>query len=181
VSRAGSAASSSFGRSSGVSSPRRTRSVRTSGRRWLSWWNDSSYTHVCAPSSIVTLIATSDWRRAARQRIAVTPPRNRTASWNPPPVDARSRRNRNASRKFDLPEAFGPTRNTRSWMAASAEAKFFQFFSVIRRILIPCPRTTARSRVPLSASSSRSLGAAEASGAMNDTHAIAPSRSPRWR
>ena len=46
-----------------------------------------------------------------------------TASSNPPPTAARSCRNRIASRKFDLPEAFGPTRNVRPARSTSTRGE----------------------------------------------------------
>ena len=61
--------------------------------------------------------------------MAFTPPRRRMASWRPPPGEARSRKNRKASRRLDLPDAFGPTRNIRFCMETSVVEKFFQFRS----------------------------------------------------
>src|SRR5262249_16720097 len=55
----------------------------------------------------------SAYLRAVRDRRPVTPPRRRTASCKPPPTATRSRKKRKASNRFDLPEAFGPTRKTR--------------------------------------------------------------------
>src|SRR5437867_988502 len=51
------------------------------------------------------------------------------ASWKPPPSATRSWRNRKASRRLDLPEAFGPIRNTRPCSATCTRTKFLQFAS----------------------------------------------------
>jgi hypothetical protein len=65
--------------------------------------------------STTTFTAISVCWRAARHLIERTPPRRPIASRNPPPAEARSRRNRNISRKLDFPDALGPTRKTRLW------------------------------------------------------------------
>jgi hypothetical protein len=79
-----------------------------------------------------------DMRVATRcqNRRVETPPRLRTASCNPPPTETMSRRNRNVSKRFDFPEAFGPIRKTRLDKATSRWVKLRQFFSSIRMNLI---------------------------------------------
>lgn len=74
------------------------------------------YSHSPRSSSAVfpesrTSIRTSVSCRAWRQRSFLIPPRSVTALCMPPPeLSATVRRKRNTSRKFDLPEAFGPIR-----------------------------------------------------------------------
>src|SRR5205085_9904194 len=80
----------------------------------------NSYSQMLGLSSSPTRtkIATSDGFRAARLLKPDRLPRGflLTAAWRPPPTgDARSPRNLNTSRRFDLPDALGPTMKTRSW------------------------------------------------------------------
>ena len=50
-----------------------------------------------------------------------------------------SLRNRNTSRRFDFPDAFGPMTKTLSVKVISAERKFLQFFKTNREIIIDDP------------------------------------------
>lgn len=65
------------------------------------------------PFANVARRVTVEFRRAANERSIATPPRRATADWNPPPTLTTSARNRKASRRFDFPDALGPTRNIR--------------------------------------------------------------------
>ena len=78
----------------------------------------------------------SDGRRVARFRMLDTPPRSVTALWNPLPGVTRSRRKRKLSRRFDLPDAFGPTRKARVCNGTSTCPKLRQFSREIRENLI---------------------------------------------
>src|SRR5713226_5545404 len=71
----------------------------------------------------------SAYLRAARERRLVTPPRRRTASCKPPPTATRSRKKRKASNRFDLPDAFGPTRKTRCGKVTAILVKLRQLRS----------------------------------------------------
>src|SRR5581483_12181747 len=80
---------------------------------------------------------------AASERIDETPPRrSSTAPRNPPPTVTRSCRKRNTSKRFDFPEAFGPTRNTRRWSSTSTFVKLRQFSRWSRVKRKPCRGTS---------------------------------------
>src|SRR5262245_43914297 len=69
--------------------------------------------------------------------MAETPPRLSIACRSPPPLERhRSRRKRKISRKFDLPEAFGPIKNRRRLSFTSPLEKFFQFSILNLRMYI---------------------------------------------
>jgi len=117
------------------------RSYLSTGRRRLSCVKRTSYSQKSWFSSLPreTRISTCGWPRAARDRNLETPPRRLTALRNPPPTVTMSWRKRNASRKLDFPDAFGPIRKARSRRATSDEEKFLQFRSAIRVKRRDCP------------------------------------------
>src|SRR5262249_41720889 len=103
----------------------------------------SAYLHRMLPptsSAICTSIEISGSLLAARQRSFETPPLSFTAFCRPPPSDlAISRKKRNASSMFDLPDAFGPTTNIRSLKGSFTARKLRQFLSSRRETIIDDP------------------------------------------
>src|SRR5579884_4059377 len=148
-SRSGSRRSSSSGRRSTSRSPRWTTSSFT-WRRWRTgscpktsrYLQGSSASPPISTSTVMLGLAL-----AARHRISETPARLATAWPRPPLTATRSPRKRKTSRKFDLPEALGPTRKFRSWSGRSTRLKLRQFWR----------RTWAKRRVERAADDLRVL------------------------
>jgi hypothetical protein len=68
------------------------------------------------------------------------------ACCNPPPGFATSFKNRIASSRFDLPDAFGPTIKTRSDKLMSIDRKLRQFLKLSREMIIAIYRPSLRVR-----------------------------------
>src|SRR5215471_12609767 len=79
---------------------------------------------------MATSMAIFGFDRADRDRISETPSLFPTAYSKPPPTETMSPRKRKASRKFDLPAAFGPTRKFLRWSVRPTFAKLRQFSSL---------------------------------------------------